>query len=183
MLSNAPVTLADEIFVIVLSAPLIVLFVSVCVSLVPTTVPDGIAFWAAEPSIFPEPFDNTKLEAAIPEIVLLSALIVLFVNVWASSKSTSVASETAVLNSASVPVIVLSVKSIVLFVRVAVPEAVKIDEVSAAIVKVFPEIVVFIALPPKTLKVSPFAEIVDTVEESSANFTVPSILVPSPIAV
>ena len=46
----------------------------------------------------------------------------------------------------------------------------------------FPEIV-FIALPPKTLKVSPFAEIVDTVEESSPNFTVPSILVPSPIAV
>ena len=124
MLSNAPVTLADEIFVIVLSAPLIVLFVSVCVSLVPTTVPDALLF-GAEPSIFPEPFDNTKLEPAIPEIVLLSALIVLFVNVWPSSKSTSVASETAVLNSASVPVIVLSVKSIVLFVR-AVPEQLKL---------------------------------------------------------
>ena len=41
----------------------------------------GIAFAEAEPSKFPEAFDNTKLEAAIPERVLLSALIVLFVNV------------------------------------------------------------------------------------------------------
>ena len=45
-------------------------------------MPDGIAFCEAEPSIFPDAFDNTKLEAAIPERVLLSALIVLFVSVF-----------------------------------------------------------------------------------------------------
>ena len=94
--------------------------------------------FTAEPSIFPEPFDNTKLVPAIPEIVLLSALIVLFVNVWPSSKSTSVASETAVLNSASVPVIVLSVKSIVLFVRVkAVPEQLKLMKYQHQLLKCF----------------------------------------------
>ena len=53
--------LSNVKFVIVLSAPLIVLFVSVCVSLVPTTVPDGIAFCEAEPSKFPEPFDVSRL--------------------------------------------------------------------------------------------------------------------------
>lgn len=58
-----------------------VLLVSVCVSVVPTTTPDGITFYAADPSRLPEAFERTKLEAAIPLIVLLSTLIVLFVNV------------------------------------------------------------------------------------------------------
>ena len=77
-LLNDELPIFDKVF----EAPDIVLFVSVWLSLEPTTVPDGIAFCEAEPSIFPEAFDNTKLEAAIPERVLLSALIVLFVSVF-----------------------------------------------------------------------------------------------------
>jgi hypothetical protein len=61
-----------------------VLLVRVCVSSVPTTTPDGIAFCAAEPSMLPELFDTTKLLAAIPLNVLLSTEIVLFVSVVAS---------------------------------------------------------------------------------------------------
>jgi hypothetical protein len=60
------------------------LLVSVWVSVVPTTTPDGITFCAAEPSMLPEAFESTKLEAAMPESVLLSALIVLLVRVCVS---------------------------------------------------------------------------------------------------
>ena len=58
-----------------------VLFVNVWGSVVPTTTPDGIAFWEAAPSILPEASETTKLDAAIPDSVLESALIVLFVSV------------------------------------------------------------------------------------------------------
>ena len=67
---------------------------------------------------------DLKLSTSIFDNVLLSASIVLFVKVCVSSKSTSVASDIAVFNSARVPVKVLSVKSIDLFVRVSVVLAV-----------------------------------------------------------
>ena len=88
---------SDVVPVIELSVKSIVLFVKTCVSVVPTTAPVGIAIAEAEPSILPEAFETTKLEAATPDIVLLSALIVLFVNMSVDVSVTiepSVAKET-----------------------------------------------------------------------------------------
>ena len=79
-------------------------------------------------------------------------------------------------------VIVLSGPLIVLFVKVVVDVPV-IIVLSTAKVKSLPEIVEVIPVPPKILIVSPLAEILVTVELSSANLTIPLILVPSPIAV
>ena len=135
----------------------------------PVIVIDELAKFA-----FVIPAEPDKFVFEIFVTVLSGAFIVLFVNVSEPVKETKVASETAVLNSASVPVIVLSVKSIDLFVSVAVPEAVISEAVSAAIVKVLPDKVEVMAVPPKTLSVSPFAEIVATVELSSAILIVPS---------
>jgi hypothetical protein len=187
-------------FVKVLSGPLIVLFVSVSVD-VSVTIEPSVAKVISLPEtlvVIPEPPVNKILSPiesdcaelsspvivnAVPDIVLEPIARVLFVNVSEPVVETRVASETAVLNSASVPVIVLSVKSIDLFVSVAVPEAVISEEVSAAIVKVLPDKVEVMAVPPKTLSVSPFAEMVATVELSSAILIVPSTVLPSPIAV
>ena len=80
-------------------------------------------------------------------------------------------------------VIVLSGPLIVLFVSVAVPVAVTTAEGSTAKVRSLLDIVEVIPVPPRILNVSPLAESVTTVELSSAIFIVPSILVPSPIAV
>ena len=76
----------------------------------------------------------------------------------------------------------LSGPLIVLFVKVVVDVPV-IIVLSTAKVKSLPEIVDVIPVPPKILIVSPLAEILVTVELSSANLTIPLILVPSPIAV
>ena len=78
---------------------------------------------------------------------------------------------------------VLSAPLIVLFVSVVVPEAVNTTAVSTARVKSLLDRVDVIPLPPKTLNVSPLAEILVTVELSSANLTIPLMVVPSPIAV
>ena len=78
--------------------------------------------------------------------------------------------------------IVLSAPLIVLFVKVVVDEPVIIVP-STAKVRSLPEIVEVIPVPPKILIVSPLAEILVTVELSSANLTIPLMVVPSPIAV
>ena len=75
-------------------------------------------------------------------------------------------------------VIVLSGPLIVLFVSVVEPEAVNTTAVSTARVKSLLDIVEVIPLPPKTLNVSPLAEILVTVELSSANLTIPLMVVP-----
>ena len=62
-------------------------------SVVPTTTPVGIALAEADPSIFPEPLDMTKLLAATPLNVLLSALIILFVRVWVAAIKVTVPAE------------------------------------------------------------------------------------------
>ena len=72
---------------------------------------------------------------------------------------------------------------IVLFVKCVVDEPVNTIVVSTAKVKSLLDIVEVIPLPPKTLNVSPLAEILVTVELSSANLTIPLMVVPSPIAV
>ena len=66
----------------------------------------------------------------------------------------------------------LSGPLIVLFVKVVDDEPV-IIVLSTAKVKSLPETVEVIPLPPKTLNVSPLAEILVTVELSSANLTIP----------
>jgi len=88
----------------------------------------------------------------------------------------------AVLNSAVVPVKVLSVRSIDLFVRVETAEAERTVP-STASVKSLPEIVEVIPVPPKILNTSPFAETIVSVELSSWILIVPFTVVPSPIAV
>ena len=60
-------------------------------------------------------------------------------------------------------VIVLSGPLIVLFVSVVVPEAVNTTALSTARVKSLLDKVEVIPLPPKTLNVSPFADILVTV--------------------
>ena len=69
------------------------------------------------------------------------------------------------------------------YLKVLPPKTVTTEDVSKLIVKSLPEIVEVIAVPPKILNTSPFAEIVSSVELSSCNFHVPSTVVPSPIAV
>ena len=97
-----------------------VLLDNVCVSEVPTTVPEGIAFCEAEPSMYPDAFERTKLEAAIPLTVLSSTEMVLLVRVSEPAIDAKLASVTAVLNSASVPVMVLVVSEMLLLVSVSV---------------------------------------------------------------
>ena len=73
----------------------------------------------ASPSIKKLPPDSVTTYPTIIE--LFSAFIVLLVSVCESSKSTSVASDTAVFNCASVDVTVLLAKLIPLFVSVCEP--------------------------------------------------------------
>ena len=87
------------------------MLVSVCESLVPTTAPLGIAFCDAAPSILPLASDNTKEEAAMPDRVLLSALMVLFVKVAVAvlSETIAVLDATAVVTNAVVAICVVLV--------------------------------------------------------------------------
>ena len=85
--------------------------------------------------------------------VLFSKLIVLFVRVCVSSKSTNVASDTAVFNCASVEVTVLLAKFIDLFVSVSVELSVTTVE-SIAILISLPLAVVSIPVPPAISNVS-----------------------------
>ena len=76
----------------------------------------------------------------------------------------------------------LSGPLIVLFVRVDVWEAERTVP-STANVKLLPEIVEVIPVPPKILNTSPFAETIVSVELSSCILIVPFTVLPSPIAV
>ena len=124
-----------------------------------------------------------NIEFVIPEIVLLPATIVLFVNASEPAKVAKLPSVNAVLNCAVVPVTVFEPRAILLFESVVVPEAVTTEDVSKLIVKSLPEIAVVTAVPPKILNTSPLADMIASVELSSCSFHVPSTVVPSPIAV
>jgi len=152
-------------FVNVLSGPLIVLFVNVSVDVSVTTAP-SVAKVISLPEILvviPEPPVNKILSPiesdvaelsspvivrAVPVIVLEPIATVLFVNASVPASVAKSLSVNAILNSAVVPVIVLSVRSIDLFVRVETAEEVRTVP-STASVRSLPEIVEVIPEPPK----------------------------------
>ena len=159
----------------VLFDPLTVLLVSVCVSVVPTTTPAGITFCAAAPLMLPLALDRTNDEAAMPDNVLLSALMVLLVRVCvavvpATSVSVLFAKAMVLLVSVCVAVVVTSVEDAGIVVPLSVAVLLEASVVKAPVEAVVAPTVVPLIVPPVTV----------TLDEVTAPLT-PPVAVNKPV--
>jgi hypothetical protein len=126
-------------------------------------------WFTAEPIVLNK-INSLPLASAIkPSSTILGAVSVLLLNVSVPANEAKSASDTAVLNSASVPVIVFVFKLIDLFVNVSVEDSVT-TELSISNVIVSPDIDEVIPVPPDIFNVSP--KLIVVVDEVSSEIVI-----------